>query len=386
MKETFPNLDENIINKISPDYISKNYPMIAQIAERQSVRTTGEAKDKLAQEKYSILMQDKLSPEVFSENLKKINASNVDTYIKRDDEAIKAKTNEETLVSLRNSYLNIDPNAKEGEIATITPQNFDQRVKEFNRKNSIVAENEAKKAEEERKKALDDPKSSESLSRQNDLKIVYGKIPKAITIISTVTPSNYKDKVNLLDELAKKNEAIVMKSTGKSSQQLKEDVEKIDQVTKRELISTEAKTLDFINQLNNLKKYIKTNGMSYNDQQLESMYGNIIATYKEASKLGALDNGVENLMNKVLKNPTSFTSVSRNILSSDFQNDYLKTIDNIMESSLDSFKNKAKISGYQPKMIGEFETKDKENLKEGSTYKDDDGRYFKIINGKKVYP
>ena len=385
LKKVFGNtLDEDIINKVSVKYLADNYPMIAQIAERQSVRTTGEAKDRLAQEKYSILMQDKLSPEVFSENLKKINASNVDTYLKRDDEAIKAKTNEETLVSFRNAYLNIDPNAKQGEIDTITPQNFDQRVKEFNRKNAIVAENEAKKAEEERKKALDDPKSQESLNKQNDLNLVYGKIPGAIKIISTVTPNNYRDKINLLDNLAKKNEVIVTKATGQTPNQLKESIDKVDQVTLRKMVEKESKAIEFINQLDDLKNYINSNGISYNDQQLASKYGNIVALYKDTKELGALDNGVENLVNKVLKDPTSFTSFTRNLLGSDFQKDYIKTIDNIRQSSLDSFKTTAKISGYQPKMILELEKKKEANLKDG-TYQDDDGRYFKVINGKKVY-
>jgi len=113
-------------------------------------------------------------------------------------------------------------------------------------------------------------------------------------------------------------------------------------------------------------------------------YGNIVALYKDTKELGALDNGVENLVNKVLKDPTSFTSFTKNLLGSDFQKDYIKTIDNIRQSSLDSFKTSAKISGYQPRMILELEKKKEANLKDG-TYQDDDGRYFKVINGKKVY-
>jgi hypothetical protein len=85
-----------------------------------------------------------------------------------------------------------------------------------------------------------------------------------------------------------------------------------------------------------------------------------------------------------LKDPTSFSSFTRNLLGSDFQEDYIKTIDNIRQSSLDSFKTSAKISGYPPKMILELEKKKEANLKDG-TYKDDDGKYFKVINGKKEY-
>ena len=106
-------------------------------------------------------------------------------------------------------------------------------------------------------------------------------------------------KINLLDNLAKKNEVIVTKATGQTPNQLKESIDKADQVTLRRMAEKESKAIEFIKQLDDLKNYINSNGISYNDQQLASKYGNIVALYKDTKELGALDNGVENLVNKV---------------------------------------------------------------------------------------
>jgi hypothetical protein len=81
MKETFPNLGENIINKISPDYISKNYPMIAGIAERQELSKTKIDNDSKAKE-----FIQQFYPQVTANQLKTITASNYKDVAKKLDD------------------------------------------------------------------------------------------------------------------------------------------------------------------------------------------------------------------------------------------------------------------------------------------------------------
>lgn len=81
MKETFPNLDENIINKISPDYISKNFPMIAGIAERQELSKTKIDNDSKAKE-----FIQQFYPQVTANQLKTITASNYKDVAKKLDD------------------------------------------------------------------------------------------------------------------------------------------------------------------------------------------------------------------------------------------------------------------------------------------------------------
>lgn len=81
MKETFPNLSENIIKKISPDYISKNFPMIAGIAERQELSKTKIDNDSKAKE-----FIQQFYPQVTANQLKTITASNYKDVAKKLDD------------------------------------------------------------------------------------------------------------------------------------------------------------------------------------------------------------------------------------------------------------------------------------------------------------
>lgn len=81
MKETFPNLGENIIKKISPDYISKNFPMIAGIAERQELSKTKIDNDSKAKE-----FIQQFYPQVTANQLKTITASNYKDVAKKLDD------------------------------------------------------------------------------------------------------------------------------------------------------------------------------------------------------------------------------------------------------------------------------------------------------------
>jgi hypothetical protein len=81
MKETFPNLGENIIKKISPDYISKNFQMIAGIAERQELSKTKIDNDSKAKE-----FIQQFYPQVTANQLKTITASNYKDVAKKLDD------------------------------------------------------------------------------------------------------------------------------------------------------------------------------------------------------------------------------------------------------------------------------------------------------------
>lgn len=258
IQKTFPNLDKDIVSKISPDYFSKNYPLIAQIAERET--------------------------------------------------------------------------------SAMSKATGDQEAKQF-------------------------------------IKEFYPEINQKQ--LNLVNATNYK-------EIAKKFDDIRAKKA------VNPQAKKLDATTLRKSQEDENATLSYINKLNDMKKYIDSNGFSVNDVELGNKYADFLAAYKEVNKLGALDSGVLQLVNKALPDPTSLTSFGKDIFSSDFKNNYLKTIDEISKKSIDSFANYSSITGYEPKVLT---NKYLENLKgnekkqkyeEGQFYPDGKGGYFKWMNGKAV--
>lgn len=286
MKETFPNLGENIINKISPDYMTKNYPMLAQMVESRSGAITKQKKDEQAQN-----MMKQFFPDYKGE----VNSENFPTIFQKLSKDEEAKT---------------------------------------------TAEN--KKLE--RQQALNDAKSL---------------------------------------ELFKSNLKAVEKKAERSDKNAN-----IDKTVLRDMIKKESGSVSFINSLKSYHDYIEKKGFNPTDPIIKSKYGNLLANYKEAKSLGALDNGVMNLFDNVLPNPNDYTTVIRAKTSDDFKNQYFKTVKNLADETYNSFVDASNVSGYSPTMLKEppaWTKPQTSNLKEGATYKDDNGKYFRVINGKKEY-
>jgi hypothetical protein len=78
IQKTFPNLDKDIVSKISPDYFSKNYPLIAQIAERETSATAKINSDREAKD--TILA---FYPDIDPKQLNAVNASNYKDVMKK---------------------------------------------------------------------------------------------------------------------------------------------------------------------------------------------------------------------------------------------------------------------------------------------------------------
>ena len=286
MKETFPNLDENIIKKISPDYISKNYPMIAQMAETKTGTISKLRKDEQAKN---------MMKEFFPDYKGEVNSENFNIIF---------------------SKLSKDA---EAEIA----------------------------------------KKSKELERQQKI-----KDDKELLLY----------KANL-DKIKKGSES----SSSKNSN--------LDKTTLRGMMDQESGSVSFINSLKSYHDYIEKNGFNPTDPMIKSRYGDLLSSYKQAKKLGALDAGVLNLFNEVLPNPNNLSTVVRTKFSDDFQKQYFNTVKTLADQTYSSFLDSANVTGYTPTILKESPTWTKSteaNLKDG-TYKDDDGKYFKVINGKKEY-
>lgn len=286
MKETFPNLGESIINKISPDYVAKNYPMLAQIAESRSGAITKQRKDEQAQN---------MMKEFFPDYKGEVNSENFNTIFQKLSKDQEAKT---------------------------------------------TAEN--KKLE--RQQALNDAKAL---------------------------------------ELFKSNLKAVEKKAERSDKNAN-----LDKTVLRDMIKKESGSVSFINSLKSYHDYIEKKGFNPADPVIKSKYGSLLANYKEAESLGALDNGVMNLFNNVLPNPNDITTMIRATTSDDYKKQYFKTVKNLADQTYNSFVDASNVSGYSPTMLKEppaWTKPQTSNLKEGATYKDDNGKYFRVINGNKVY-
>jgi hypothetical protein len=162
----------------------------------------------------------------------------------------------------------------------------------------------------------------------------------------------------------------------------------LDKTILREMINKESGSVSFINSLKSYHDYIKKNGFNPTDPVIKSKYGSLLANYKQAESLGALDIGVMNLFNDVLQDPSSLTTLIRAKTSDDFEKQYFKTVKNLADQTYNSFLNASNVSGYTPTLLKESPSWTKpqtSNLKEGATYKDEDGKYFRVINGNKVY-
>jgi hypothetical protein len=384
VKQTFPNLSDDIVSKISPDYFSKNYPLLAQMAEKSTNIQNKMAKDQTAKENFKIKYQGVIPDDQLASIIPSITADNLDVYDKKFAKDIDSEKASNAITIAQNAYKEFHPNATQNELNSITPNNLKDMISLKMKKDSQLSGELKAQAEENRKKDATDPQSKTSIEFQNNLRTVYGNIPGANKIIASTTASNYDKNKDLLDNLAKKNEAIIIKATGKTSSELKNSVDEIDKSTKKLMQTNEANVSEFINALKDYHDYIDKNGFSMTDPVLESQYGRLIALYKNQQKLGTLDNGVISLFDKIIKNPTSFSTIARD-MSGNFKGNYLKTIQDISDSTYSSFANEAKLKNYQPSMLTEKPSfGKKEKYEEGQFYPDGKGGYFKWMNGKAV--
>jgi hypothetical protein len=158
VKQTFPNLSDDIVSKISPDYFSKNYPLLAQMAEKKDIMNAQIKNDSEAKN-----FIQSFFPDIEDKQLQTVNAKNVNLiYDKLSKEQIRKdlleqkQAEEEKLFKskiksdqeAREKWKAIFPNSTEAQLNTINAKNFDARFASEDKK-SFERE---KMAEEKRRK------------------------------------------------------------------------------------------------------------------------------------------------------------------------------------------------------------------------------------------
>ena len=159
MKETFPNLGENIINKISPDYISKNYPMIAQIAESKTGAISKQRKD----EESSNLMK-----QFFPEYNGPVNSENFNlifSKLSKDKERSDLMEQKKLESEIEKNKLILDDETARDNFKLLYPNTPLAKLNLINAKNvnSILAAEDKK--EFEREKKASDQRNREDMIR-----------------------------------------------------------------------------------------------------------------------------------------------------------------------------------------------------------------------------
>jgi len=210
VKQTFPNLSDDIVSKISPDYFSKNYPLLAQMAEKKDIMNAQIKNDQDAQSLIQSYFPD-LSPD----QIKSVNSKNVNfIYDKLSKEQIIKDQREEKKLQeekafqtkmqsdqdARENWRALFPNSTEAQLNTINAKNFDARLA-FEDKKSFERE---KMAEEKRRKeenaslvrALSKSAPSGEKEKPTDKKFKSDVLDHFDSIAQLETAKNYVNKLN----------------------------------------------------------------------------------------------------------------------------------------------------------------------------------------------
>lgn len=321
VKQTFPNLSDDIVSKISPDYFSKNYPLLAQMAEKSTNIQNKMAKDQTAKENFKIKYQGVIPDDQLASVIPSITADNLDVYDKR--------------------Y--------------------------------------AKNLEEVNKKAQEEAQSQVKIQSDQDAKNVvlafYPNIPK--DKLNVVNASNVKDIMKKLQD-DKDNEIKIQlsKKATKDVQDIKKAKEKND-IPKLTEAQTKFKIgldrqLQGEQLFNELIKqgydpYSRLNSPALEEQAQNAIREFIYGTLRPESGAVISQDEIDSYKRTFFGEPSL-------LIVGEGKKELMKQNAQRRQNAINSTK--SVIQSVLPK---------EENLKEGSTYQDDDGRIFRISKGQKVY-